>query len=259
MQISSVHNPSIKQILSLSKSGKRKKENLFIIEGLREIKRAYENKVEIISLYYCTEKLSTEAAKWLSDISHDRYEVTGAVYSKVAYRENVDGIIAMAKPWNVSIENLLLSKNPLILVLESIEKPGNLGAILRTADAAGLDAIIICDPQTDIFNPNVIRSSIGCLFSKQLAVCDSEAAIEFLKSKKIRIYSAVLQDSIPFTDVDYKNPTAIILGSEADGLSAKWRKNADQKIKIPMQGIADSLNVSVSAAVIVFEAVRQRR
>ena len=260
LPISSIKNPRIKHILSLSKPGQRRKDNLFIIEGYREISRAKANNISFVSIFYCKEIISEEAFRLVMDFNNKEevFEVSGEVYSKITYRENVDGIVVLARPSELSLDRLRIGKNPLIIVLESVEKPGNLGAILRTADAAALDAVIICDPRTDIYNPNVIRSSVGCLFSNKVVISESDSVIKFLQGKNISIFSAALQDAIPYTKADFTGPAAIILGSEAEGLSRKWRQCARQIIKIPMAGIADSLNVSVSAAVIVFEAVRQR-
>ncbi len=218
------------------------------------------NNVVITSIFYCTDIISQEASEWLLNFnsSAEVYEVSKQVYSKIAYRENVDGIIVLARTFQLNLEDLKLWRNPLILVLESIEKPGNLGAILRTADAAGVNAVIICDPQTDVYNPNVIRSSLGCLFSNQVVVSDSNTTINFLQTNKIKIYSAALQHAIPYTEVDFSGPSAIIMGSEAEGLREIWRKYSDAIIKVPMAGIADSLNVSVASAILIYEAVRQR-
>ena len=260
LKISSIHNSKIKHILSLSKSSERKEKKLFVIEGLREISVAAANNIEIVSLFYCAGVLTKEAAGWLRSYKNvsESFEVSRQVYSRIAYRENIDGLVVIARAKDIDLNELDPGRNPLILVLESVEKPGNLGAILRSADAARINAVIICDPTTDIYNPNVIRSSIGCIFSNQVVTCTSESAIAFLDSKKIRIYAAALQDAVPFTEVDFSGSTAIVIGSEAKGLSAIWREKAYQVIKIPMSGMADSLNVSVSAALLVFEAVRQR-
>lgn len=260
-QISSLQNPGIKNLLLLEeKSRIRRQQNLFIIEGAREIARAKESGFRFESCYFCPEILTSESKEVLNNLGKEvrLYEVSQPVYSKIAYRENVDGMLVTAFMQNLILDNLQLKENPLILILETIEKPGNLGAILRTADAAGLDAVLICDPQTDIYNPNVIRSSLGCLFSNQVVICESLEVIEFLKKRRIRIYAAALQNSVNYQYEDYTRGTAFVMGSEADGLTEIWRKEADRIIQIPMAGIADSLNVSVSAAVLVFEAVRQR-
>jgi RNA methyltransferase, TrmH family len=168
------------------------------------------------------------------------------------------GVVALAKPKKISFETLKLSQNPLLLVLEKVEKPGNLGAILRTADAANVDAVIICDPQTDIYNPNVIRSGIGCVFTKQVVACSNKECIAFLKEKGISIFSTALTASKPYTEINFTVAAAIVMGTEATGLTQEWLENSTQNIIIPMLGEIDSMNVSVSAAIVVFEALRQR-
>jgi RNA methyltransferase, TrmH family len=260
LKISSTHNPGIRHLLSLSKPSRRKKEKLFIIEGFREIIRAEAFNFTFVSVFYCPEMIREEISEWLNRIKGkaEKYEVTRQVFSKISYRENVDGLVVVAETRTFELHDHEPGENPLILVLESLEKPGNLGAILRSADAAGVDAIIICDPKTDIYNPNVVRSSIGCLFSNTVISCESEVALEYLIKNNISIFSAALQDAVLYTDADFTGPTAIILGSEAGGLSKLWREKATKIIRIPMTGIADSLNVSVSAAILIFEAVRQR-
>jgi RNA methyltransferase, TrmH family len=184
--------------------------------------------------------------------------VQRSVFEKLAYRESTGGVIAVAEQREHSLSAIKLSTNPLLLILESVEKPGNLGAILRTADAAGVDALVICDPQTDFYNPNVIRSSVGCVFTRQVASASSEETILFLKKHGIKVYSTHLQASVPYHTIDYTVPCAIVMGTEATGLSPFWVDHADQTIIIPMQGKIDSMNVSTAAAVVVFEAQRQR-
>ena len=180
------------------------------------------------------------------------------MYEKIAYREGTEGIIAEMKYKDRRLEDIKLSENPLIVVLESVEKPGNLGAVLRSADAAGADAVIICDPLTDLYNPNLIRASIGAIFSRQVAAATSEETISWLKANNIQILTAQLQDSSLYYDTPMTGPTAIVMGTESTGLTDIWRKAADKHIRIPMLGALDSLNVSVSAAILLFEAVRQR-
>jgi len=183
---------------------------------------------------------------------------TSAIFEKVAYREGSDGLIALIKPKEHRLDQLQLQENPFIIVLESVEKPGNLGAVLRTADAAKVDAVVICDPLTDLYNPNAIRSSVGCLFTVPIAVCSSEECLEWMKAHQIKSFAAELKASEWYQNCDFKGPSAIIMGTEADGLTDFWLINADKRIKIPMRGVIDSLNVSVSAAVLTFEAMRQR-
>ncbi len=186
------------------------------------------------------------------------FEVSDRIYEKIAYRGSTEGVIAEVKTCTLTLSDLKLKKNPLVVVLESVEKPGNLGAILRSADASGVDAVIVCDPLTDLFNPNLIRSSVGGIFSVPCVACRSEECIEFLKANKIQILTAQLQDSNLYYDTDMTVGTAIVMGTEATGLTNQWREAADAHIRIPMLGKLDSLNVSISAAVLMYEAVRQR-
>jgi TrmH family RNA methyltransferase len=191
--------------------------------------------------------------------SLEKLVVSPQVYEKMAYRGSTEGVIAVARCKTHGLESLLLKKNPLVVVLERVEKPGNLGAILRTAEAAGVDAVIVCDPLTDLYNPNLIRASIGGVFSVPTAVCTSEECIAFLKSNGIKILTAQLQDSYEYYDYDMTQATALIMGTESTGLTNQWREAADAHIRIPMLGRLDSLNVSVSAAILMYEAVRQRK
>jgi len=167
-------------------------------------------------------------------------------------------VIAVAEMRDLTLEKIRLPENPLILVVEKVEKPGNLGALLRTADAAALDAVIVSDTSVDIYNPNVIRSSLGCLFTQQIALCNSEAATQWLRKNHIIIFAATPIGAQVYFKADYNQPCAIVVGSEAKGLSEAWLKYSDARVVIPMMGEIDSLNVSASAAVILFEAVRQR-
>jgi RNA methyltransferase, TrmH family len=255
--ITSTHNPKIKSLLSLEKPRERRKQCLFVIEGIKEIGLAIKAGYKIGNLFYCEEIISKEA---LGNLVDERLviPVSKSVFDKIAVRENSGGVIAVAEMKTHRLEDLKLSKVPLVLVLESVEKPGNLGAILRTADAAGVDAVISCDTQTDFYNPNVIRSSVGCVFTKQVATATSEDTIAWLKKSNIKIYCAYLNTSKLYHQTDFKQPSAIVMGTESTGLSDLWVKSADANIIIPMFGMVDSMNVSASAAVLVFEAVRQR-
>ena len=257
-QITSTQNSFIKNVLKLQeKSRERKKQGLFIVEGKREIQLAIKGSYEITSLLFVSNKIDQEYLNLFSGI--ELIEITQEVYQKIAYRESTESVIAIAKTKNLDLKSIKFkNKNPLILVVESIEKPGNIGAMLRTADAANIDAVILADSKTDAYNPNVIRSSVGCLFTNQIAIASSKDTIDFLKENNISIYSATLQNSNPYTEEDYKKATALIVGTEATGLTQIWRDNATQNINIPMQGEIDSMNVSVAAAVLIFEAKRQR-
>ena len=255
--ITSNQNPKIKILNKLyAKSSFRKSEGLFIVEGEREVKRAINSGYQVENIFYCPEVGHTQNPRIQVDSEKITY-IGQSIFENLAYREFSDGVIALFKSQIHRLEDLKLSENPLIIVVETVEKPGNLGAIFRTADAAKVDAIIVCDPKTDLYNPNVIRSSVGCLFSVPFATGSSEEVFEWLKNNKISMYGASLKASDLYSTIDFKMPSAIVVGSEAGGLSEFWLKNTTQ-IKIPMNGIADSLNVSVSCAVIIFEAVRQR-
>ena len=256
MIITSVQNARIKHVVALQqKSSLRREEGLFVVEGQREIEHCIACGYEIVEMF-------SRSEEW--GAPHTTV-VTPQVYEKMAYRGSTEGIIAVAKCKDHSLSSLLTphsphldTPNPLIVVLESVEKPGNLGAILRTAEAAGVDAVIVCDPLTDIYNPNLIRASIGGVFSVPVAVCDSKECIAFLKERGIRILTAQLQDSYEYYDYDMRRATAIVMGTESTGLTDQWREAADAHIRIPMLGRLDSLNVSVSAAILMYEAVRQR-
>ncbi len=257
-KIISTSNPRIKNVLKLKeKASERKQQDLMVVEGLREILMARENGFDIKTLFVCDEISGKKSKELVSSASHLVW-ISKEVFHKITYRENSDGLLALVKPKHLRLKNLKLSDNPLIIVLESVEKPGNLGAILRTADASGVEALIVCNPKTDIYNPNVIRSSIGCIFSKQVVGESIDVVIAFLKEKKIKTYAAALTAHKNYTKADFSLPSAIVLGTEADGLSDAWLKASDEQIKIPMLGKTDSLNVSASCAVIVYEAVRQR-
>jgi TrmH family RNA methyltransferase len=260
--INSTSNPRIRNILKLQTSSRdRYNQNLFVIEGFREIIRAIESGIVITELYICNEIDRQGRGSQLKKNNPEIlvFELGLNAFSRIAYREASDGIIALALPRNISLSELQLSSNPLILILEAVEKPGNLGAIMRTADAAAVDAVIVCDPLTDIYNPNAIRSAVGCMFSRQIVTCSTSEAFEWLKNNNIRILaSALTENAIPYYEIDFNCPAALVMGTEATGLSNEWLEKADTQVIIPMHGIADSLNVSTSAAVLVFEAVRQR-
>lgn len=257
-QITSLQNARIKNIVALQeKSRERRKQQLFVIEGLREINLAVSGGYQFHSFFVCSDMCGTPAIVRNFD-NVPVFGVTQAVYDKIAYRENKDGILAVAYTRDLSLSNIKLSGNPFVIVLESVEKPGNLGAILRTADAAKADAVVVCNPLTDAYNPNVVRSSVGCLFTNQVAVCTSGEALKWLQANNITSYAAELKASQWYHQTDMSKSCAIIMGTEADGLTSFWLNNADARIKIPMQGIIDSLNVSVSTAILTFEAMRQR-
>jgi TrmH family RNA methyltransferase len=258
-QIASVQNPFIKSLIQLQEKAKaRKQAGLFIIEGKREIQLAINGGYKIESLLFLADMVTKQELDLLSKNANELIEISKEIYQKLAYRDTTEGIIAVAKTKSFQLSELQLSKNPLILVVESIEKPGNLGAMLRTADAAHIDAVLVADPKTDLYNPNIVRSSVGCLFTNQIAVGTTDEIIAFLESHSIPFYSATLQNATFYHTQDYTQPTALVVGTEATGLTQKWRDRAKQNIIIPMQGEIDSMNVSVAAAILLFEAKRQR-
>ncbi|MDR1582591.1 MAG: RNA methyltransferase [Prevotellaceae bacterium] len=252
--ITSLQNSKIKNIVLLrEKSRERNKQMLFPVEGKREINMAVSGGYIIDSLFICSEFAEENyfSARYI-------YEVNRKVFEKIAYREDSDGFLALMTMKSNSLHNINVFGNPFIIVLEAVEKPGNLGAILRTADAANVDAVIVCDPKSDLFNPNVIRSSLGCVFTVNTVTCSSENAYEWLKKNNITIFAAELESSQWYYNEDYTKSSAIVMGAESTGLSNFWLDKATKRIKIPMNGKVDSLNVSVSTAIITFEAMRQR-
>lgn len=262
--IRSRQNPRVQALARLAERREREATGRFLIEGTREAGRAMEAGVKPEEVYYCPElfKRPDEARAVLS-----RAGVPGAAlvelgpeaFEKAGYREGADGLIMVAKTWKPTLEALKKpAKAPLYLVVEAVEKPGNLGALLRTADAAGCDATIVCDPVTDLFNPNVIRSSQGASFSMPVAVADRESAARWLRAGGVAVLATTPAGSAMHWEPDYRGPTALLLGSEKDGLSDFWLKNADRLVGIPQLGRADSLNVGMAAAICLFEAVRQR-
>ena len=257
-QISSVQNPFVKSLVLLQEKAKtRKLSGTFLMEGRREISIAIKGGYQIETVLFlpeiCTEKEASQLAP-----TAELIEINKEVFQKLAYRDTTEGILAVAKTKSTLLSDLQLSENPLILVAEAPEKPGNIGALLRTADAAHLDAVIIANPKSDLYNPNIVRSSVGCLFTNQIATGTTAEIIAFLKEKNIAIYCATLQNSNGYHLENYTTPTALVVGTEATGLSQEWRDAATQNIIIPMQGEIDSMNVSVAAAILIFEAKRQR-
>jgi len=258
--ISSTQNALVKKVLQLQeKSRLRKKEGLFTVEGIRELELALKGGYELDTVLIYTELVSEDEINNLTNQQFNLISVSKEVLQKVAYRSSTEGVVAIVKTKSNSLESIVFNtKNPLILVAEAPEKPGNIGAILRTADAANIDAIFIANPKTDLYNPNIIRSSVGCVFTNQIATGNTEEIISFLSANSINIYAATLQNSNEYHQEDYTKATAIVVGTEATGLSQEWRDAAKQNIIIPMQGQIDSMNVSVAAGVLIFEAKRQR-
>ncbi|MXN90429.1 RNA methyltransferase [Flavobacterium sp. Sd200] len=258
-QITSTQNPYIKQLVQLQEKAKaRRQTGTFLIEGQRELQLARKGGYEIDTVLFVPDMLNEAQLSPLAGREAELIEINREVYQKLAYRDTTEGVIAIAKTKSLSLDDLELGNNPLVLIAEATEKPGNLGALLRTADAAKLDAVIIANPKTDLYNPNIVRSSVGCLFTNQIATGTTEEVIAYLKSKNINIYCATLQDHAFYNEQDYTAPSALVVGTEATGLTQLWRDGSTQNIIIPMQGEIDSMNVSVAAAILIFEAKRQR-
>ncbi|UGU16429.1 RNA methyltransferase [Sinomicrobium kalidii] len=261
--ISSIQNPTVKQVNQLrEKSRARKNSGLFVVEGKRELSLALKGNYTITSVLVYEAVCPPETIKILFNNTVNPPEfisISKDVYQKLAYRETTEGVLAIAKSKEHTLNTIVFQKrNPLVLVAEAPEKPGNIGALLRTADAANVDAVIIANPKTDLYNPNIIRSGVGCVFTRTIATGNTNEIIAFLKKNGIRIYCAALTASVNYHTADFTGATAIVVGTEATGLSEAWLHHADQNIIIPMQGEIDSMNVSVSAAILIFEAKRQR-
>jgi len=254
MLITSLQNNLIKNIVKLRKTRNRKQQELVVVDGLREIKVAFDYGFEFESLIHCPE-INNETWK---NSPVEIVTVSKEVFHKIAYADNPNGWLALVRPRYKQLKDVEIKKNPLILILEAVEKPGNLGAMLRTAYAAKVDLVILNDLQTDFYNPNVIKASSGHVFSDQVVIASKEESLEWLRDNKVNIYATNIKAAKPYDQIDFKKATAIVMGTEATGLSDFWINNADNNIIIPMQKGIDSLNVSVSAGIIVFEARRQR-
>ena len=257
MDITSLQNPRVKHIVKLREDKRqRQKDGMLLVEGYDEIQLA-------ISAGHTPQTLLTApeiASRQLIFPSAEIVTVNRPVFEKISYRDNPDGWLAVFSIPQSTFESIKLqTDNPLVIVAESVEKPGNLGAMLRTADAAHVDAFLVCDPRVDLWNPNVIRASRGTVFSVPVVECDNASALNWLRANKIQVLAATPSAEIMYSDVDMTQPTAIAVGTEDEGLTKFWMNNADVKVKIPMLGKVNSLNVSVSAALILYDAVRQRK
>ena len=255
MDITSLQNPRIKHVVRL-RDDKRQRQNdgLMLVEGFDEIQLALSAGHKPQTVLSAPELI----ARQIDNINAEIITVNRVVFEKVSYRQNPDGWLAVFPLPSVFIEDLKLSHTPLIIVAESVEKPGNLGAILRTADAARVDALFVCDPRVDVYSPNVVRASRGTLFTVPVIEINSAQAVIFLQRNDIRVLAATPSAEEEYTRQDLRGPLAIVVGTEAEGLSDFWLSQADMRVKIPMMGKVNSLNVSVSTALIVYEAIRQR-
>ncbi len=261
-EISSLQNPRVKQLVKLRDRRSRDEAGVFLVEGYREIRRALEKNVVVKEFYFSPAWFLGENERALIEraaaAGAQLFELTKEAFAKVAYRERPDGLLAVAPQWRRSLADLALPEAAFVLVVESIEKPGNLGTILRSADAAGCDAVVVCDPVTDVFNPNVVRASTGVLFSVPLVVDESARVRQWLQERGIRAIATTPAAEKTYTDADFRGPVAIVMGSEQYGLSEFWLKHCDLAVRIPMAGQADSLNVAMATIITLFEAVRQR-
>lgn len=255
--IESLSNPKIKNIIKLGKPSERKRQGVVLVEGYKEINAALKSDWKMSEIFYCAE-FGGENPSFFGVDKKMIANVSQEVFEKITGREKPDGFLAIFLKKEYSLENLDLPENPLIVVLEGMEKPGNFGAILRTSDAAGVDLIIINNPQLDIYHSQAIRSSIGAIFDKKIISLSCEETITWLKEKNITTYATSKRGEKNFYEFNYSSGTAFVLGAEHSGLSEEWREEADNYVKIPMTGVVDSLNLSASAAILLFEAVRQR-
>ncbi|MCL4271457.1 MAG: hypothetical protein KJZ72_18000 [Anaerolineales bacterium] len=256
MDITSLQNPRIKHIVKLREDKRqRQKDGLILVEGFDELTLALSCGMLPQTLLSAPELVS----QTLSVPHVEHLTVSRAVFQKISYRENPDGWLGLFPTPKRSLEDLNLSTPPLVVVTESVEKPGNLGAILRTADAAGADALLVCDPRVDVWNPNVIRASRGAVFAVPAIEVDSQTALSWLRSREMRVLAATPSAQVVYSAIDMTGPLAIVVGTEDEGLTDFWMSHADLQVCIPMFGKVNSLNVSVSTALILYEAVRQRR
>ncbi len=265
--INSASNPLVKEIVKLQlKKRVRDESKLFVVEGFRENSRALDAGVKLKKLLYCPDWFlkdsNEELIKRAQDSGAELIEVSKGVFTKLSYRDRPDGFISIAEQIETNINKLDVQEDDIFLVVEQIEKPGNLGTLLRGCDATGIAGLIVCNPVTDVFNPNVVRASTGALFSVPVVVCkSSEEALSWLKNKEIRSFATTPHTENVYWDSEFKtgSPIAIIAGAEQYGLTEKWLKESDELVKLPMLGSTDSLNISVSSIVCLYEALRQRR
>jgi TrmH family RNA methyltransferase len=261
--ITSLQNPRVKEVVKLRKRSDRDEAGLLLIEGYRELKRALDNRWNPVALFYCRELFQGTNENDLIERCRtggaEILECTDPVFRKMAYRDRPDGLLALAPQVRRTLQDLKVKQAPLLVVAEAIEKPGNLGTMLRSADAAGVDAMIVCDPCTDVNNPNVVRASTGTLFTVPLVETTSEEALAWLRKNNVQIVAATPHTTIEYTDIDLTRGTAFVMGTEQYGLSELWMKQADHQVRIPMLGQADSLNVAAATTILLYEAVRQRR
>jgi RNA methyltransferase, TrmH family len=260
--ITSSQNPRVKEAVRLRDRRHREKQGRTLIDGARELRRAIGADVTLVELFVCESLCNSDDARHLlaatADSGCEVLHVSEAIFEKLAFGQRAEGVLGVAETPRPTLAALALPNNAIVAVLEGVEKPGNLGAVLRSADAAGLSAVFVADPHTDLFNPNAIRASLGTIFTLPICETTSGEALTWLRERNFTFLAARVDGAVPYTEVDYRGPTAIVLGSEAAGLSATWTGNDICAVHLPMRGAADSLNVSATAAVLFYEAQRQR-
>lgn len=256
MNITSLQNPRVKHVVKLREDKRqRQRDGLILVEGWDEINLALASGLEARTIFTAPELVSRQMER----LSAEVITVNRAVFEKISYRENPDGWLALFATPDISLEDIKLSDLPFIIVAESVEKPGNLGAILRTADAAGVDALLVCDPRVDLYNPNVIRASRGAVFSVPCVELSNQKAMDYLRQNRMQVLAATPQAETLYTEVNLNVPIALAVGTEDKGLTDFWLSQSDVNVEIPMVGKVNSLNVSIATSLIVYEAVRQRR
>ncbi len=262
LRITSLQNPHVKQALRLRDRRARQKQGRILIDGARELQRALQAGVRLVEAFVCPALCRSEEARRVATALEERaaqcFEVSPAVLERLAFGQRAEGVLGVAQTPVATLDRIVLPPCPLVAVVEGIEKPGNLGAVLRSADGAGLSAVLVADPRTDLFNPNTIRASLGTVFTMPVAVASAEEIRTFLGRQGLAVYAARVDAPMLYTAADFRQPAAIVLGSEAEGLSPDWQGQHVQAIRLPMRGVADSLNVSAAAAILFYEALRQR-
>lgn len=260
--ITSLQNPKIKDAKSLKDRRDRDEKGLFLVEGYRELSYALTSRFDFETLFYAPEFYLGENEEALLEGFRKKgarlIRAAKGVFEKLSYRDRPDGLLGIAKKKDLDFKNIKLSMNPFLVIAESIEKPGNLGSILRSSDAAGADCVIIANKVTDIYNPNVIRSSVGAFFTMPVFEVEAKPLLAFLKENKILLASAMPEGNLSFTESNFKSPLALAVGAEQFGLSPLFENNADLKVRIPMGGKIDSLNVASAATLLLYEVYRQR-
>jgi RNA methyltransferase, TrmH family len=260
--ITSLQNPRVKDAVRLRDARHREKQGRILIDGARELRRAVGGGVKLIEVFVCESLCRGDDAQHLlaalPESGAEVWHVAEAVFERLAFGQRAEGVLGVAEMPKPALAEIELPTAPLVAVLEGVEKPGNVGAVLRSADAAGVSAVIVADGRTDLYNPNAIRASLGTIFTMPVCEATSAEVLAWLRQREFTIAAARVDGSVPYTEIDYRGPTAIVLGSEAAGLSPIWTAGDIRAVRLPMLGTADSLNISVTAAVLFYEALRQR-